>query len=331
MSRVRWECKNCGEVIDPADIVTPQTFTSKPEVLPPAPTCPKCSTELKKMPLKSLLMAKKLTQYSNMISGKNLIVFDLDDTLTESKQLMSMDIARALADLGDTFDIAIISGCNWQQMEKQVVSSIVFANATLDSFYFLPTSGAALAVLNDPVALNPTFIYRDKLNLREKCSALTSFNLACNLYKKNGGDFLVRKEDEQVKWGEIFEDRGSQVTISMLGQAAPLEAKKEWNKVYGNKRYEIAESMRAFLLTGLTASVGGSTSIDVTRSETNKAYGIRKLSEHIKVSLNRILFVGDKLQPGGNDYSVKKLGITCIEVTGPDQTLALLKEWNDAS
>lgn len=265
-----------------------------------------------------------------MITGKNLIVFDLDDTLTESKQLMSMDIARALANLGDTFDIAIISGCNWQQMEKQVVPSIVFANATLDSFYFLPTSGAALATI-DPVSLDPTFIYKDELNLREKCSALTSFNIAHNLYEKRVGSFPVRKYWQQEEWGEIFEDRGSQVTISVLGQNAPLEAKREWNKEHGDKRYVIAESMKSFLLTGLTARVGGSTSIDVTRLGSDKAFGVQKLSEHIKIPLSRILFVGDKLQPGGNDYPVKELGVDCIEVTGPDQTLVLLKEWDDVS
>lgn len=39
----------------------------------------------------------------------------------------------------------------------------------------------------------------------------------------------------------------------------------------------------------------------------NKAYSIHKIMEIVGVSLDEIAFIGDSLQPGGNDYPVKEL------------------------
>ena len=60
--------------------------------------------------------------------------------------------------------------------------------------------------------------------------------------------------------------------------------------------------------------LGGTTSVDVTKIGVDKAYGMKKLMEATGVSKDEILFFGDKLEEGGNDYPVKQLGIDCIAV-----------------
>ncbi len=35
-----------------------------------------------------------------------------------------------------------------------------------------------------------------------------------------------------------------------------------------------------------------------------------------------ILFFGDRLEPGGNDYPIKAMGIDCIEVRGGNGTIS---------
>ena len=56
------------------------------------------------------------------------------------------------------------------------------------------------------------------------------------------------------------------------------------------------------------------TSIDVVRKGIDKAYGIKKISERLGVGKKDMLFLGDKLEEGGNDYPVKATGVMCIQV-----------------
>jgi hypothetical protein len=58
-------------------------------------------------------------------------------------------------------------------------------------------------------------------------------------------------------WGEIIEDRGSQITYSALGQQAPLEEKKKWDPDF-TKRKKIKEILDP-LIPGFTARLGGET------------------------------------------------------------------------
>ena len=52
---------------------------------------------------------------------------------------------------------------------------------------------------------------------------------------------------------------------------------------------------------------------------------MRKLIEAIDVDQDEILFIGDKLQEGGNDYPVKAMGIDSIEVDGWEDTAFVLR------
>jgi phosphomannomutase len=38
----------------------------------------------------------------------------------------------------------------------------------------------------------------------------------------------------EMVWGELIEDRGSQITFSAIGQQAPLEEKKRWDPDFTN-------------------------------------------------------------------------------------------------
>ena len=51
---------------------------------------------------------------------KWLIAFDLDGTLAESKRPLSEDMAAILARLLAITDVAVISGGDWPQFEKQI-------------------------------------------------------------------------------------------------------------------------------------------------------------------------------------------------------------------
>jgi phosphomannomutase len=118
---------------------------------------------------------------------------------------------------------------------------------------------------------------------------------------------------EQKPWGEIIEDRDSQITYSALGQKAPADAKREWDRD-GSKKRKLRD-YAAKRLPDLEVQVGGTTSVDVTRKGIDKAYGIKRLIERLNISPDQLLFIGDRLREGGNDYPVRVLGVRWLEVT----------------
>lgn len=51
---------------------------------------------------------------------------------------------------------------------------------------------------------------------------------------------------------------------------------------------------------------------------------MRRLAEHAGVSFAQILFVGDALYPGGNDYPVRAAGIDTIAVRDVAETRSIV-------
>ena len=124
---------------------------------------------------------------------------------------------------------------------------------------------------------------------------------------------------EERTWGEILEDRGSQITFSALGQEAPLDAKRSWDPT-GEKKAALRDAV-ASLLPDLEVRSGGSTSVDITLKGVDKAYGMTRLAEVTGIALEELLFIGDRLDPEGNDYPVKALGVPCQAVGGWQDTV----------
>ena len=124
-------------------------------------------------------------------------------------------------------------------------------------------------------------------------------------------------------WGEVIEDRGSQITFSALGQQAPLEEKKKWDPGFA-KRKKIKTILDP-LIPGYSVRLGGATSVDVTKPGIDKAYGIGKLRDVLGISLKEMIFVGDALFAGGNDYPAEQAGVVSVCVRGPHETKRVIE------
>ena len=123
--------------------------------------------------------------------------------------------------------------------------------------------------------------------------------------------------------GETIEDRGSQVTYSALGQQAPLEEKEKWDADFA-KRKKI-KTILDTLIPEFSVRLGGATSIDVTKPGIDKAYGIKKLQETLGISVKEMIYVGDALFVGGNDYPAEQAGVISIPVRGPNETKRVIE------
>jgi phosphomannomutase len=238
---------------------------------------------------------------------KRLVAFDLDGTLAESKQPLQEPMGEALADLLGVAQVAVISGGDWPQFEKQVASRLP-ARADRTKLWLMPTTGTKLYRYDG--AWSP--VYAELFDDDQKKAIFAAFDESL---KATG--FVP----EQT-WGERIEDRGSQITFSALGQQAPLDAKEHWDPDFAKRKVIQADLRRR--LPGLSINMGGATSIDITREGVDKAYGLKKLRDASGVPLDAMMFIGDAIFPGGNDYPAKELGLDTVRVRDPEDTLSVI-------
>jgi HAD superfamily hydrolase (TIGR01484 family) len=239
---------------------------------------------------------------------KRLIVFDLDGTLAESKSPLDAEMATLLGRLLEVVKVAVISGGAWAQYEKQVLSHLPDGD-DLKNLSLLPTCGTKF------FRRNGTWkeLYSEDFDADQKAKIIGAINKAVGL---SG----IKTERH---WGDVIEDRGSQITFSALGQEAPLDEKKKWDADF--KKRDKIKAILDPLIPEFSVNLGGSTSIDVTRPGIDKAYGIRKLRETLGISIEEMIFVGDAIFPGGNDYPAKQAGVASIEVRDPEETKRVIE------
>lgn len=245
---------------------------------------------------------------------KKLIAFDLDGTLAPSKSPGPDRMMELLTQLLDKFEVCIISGGKFEQFEKQVLGNLEAGPAQLEHLHIMPTCGTRYHKYNITTKKWDK-IYSEDFDEVTKKKIIAALN-------KGFDDLDMRAEKT---YGATIEDRGSQVTFSVLGQdivdtlgMEGVRLKEEWDP--DNSKKNKLRDYIAPLIPEVEVRVGGVTSIDVTKKGIDKAYGMRKLMEMLDIAKDEILFIGDRLQEGGNDYPVKAFGIECIEISNWEQT-----------
>jgi phosphomannomutase len=239
---------------------------------------------------------------------KKLIVLDLDGTLAESKSPLDAEMAALLTTLLSIVRVAVISGGNWPQFERQVLSGLPH-DERLRNLSLLPTCGTKFYQYESAWEQ----LYSEDFSAAHKEKIRHSLKQAIA-----ASGFEIT----QV-WGEVVEDRGSQITFSALGQQAPIEEKKKWDPDFAKRK-----KMKAVLdnlIPEFSVRLGGATSVDITKPGIDKAYGIRKLRDTLGVAIQEMLFIGDALFPGGNDYPAKEAGVVSIEVKNPHETKRVIE------
>ena len=242
-----------------------------------------------------------------------LVMFDLDGTLSESKQPLTGEMAMILARLMTATRVAIISGGALPQFLSQVVAQLP-ADAHLANLYLLPTSGGALY----------EYTNGDWQQVYE--NTIPTEDLATIKNAMRAGAEATRLIDfSRHEYGERIEFRGAQVTLSALGQQAPPDVKKLWDPTRA-KRLALCEQIEKLLPSGYDIAIGGTTSVDVVMQGIDKAYGIRELAKHLALTEADITYVGDELGEHGNDHPAEMTEATCIPVKTLAQTRELIED-----
>lgn len=250
---------------------------------------------------------------------KKVIAFDLDGTLAPSKSPVTDRMAAALNDLLDYYQVCVISGGKFEQFHKQLLSNLKASSEKLEKLHFMPTCGTRYYVY-DLAQQDWKQVYAEDFTVSEKKKIFEALN-------KGFDDLKMR---EAKTYGETIEDRGSQVTYSVLGQdivdvlgPKGVEQKEAWDP--DNSKKNKLRDYIAPLIPEFEVRVGGVTSIDVTKQGIDKAYGMKKLTEILGISKEDILFLGDRIEEGGNDYPVKAMGIDSLQVERWEDTALVVE------
>ncbi len=150
---------------------------------------------------------------------KQLIVFDLDGTLAESKASLDAEMAALLGALLKVVSVAVISGGGWPQFEKQVLAKLP-ADVALKRLSLLPTCGTQFYQYAGEQGNTGNWkqLYAENFTAAQKSEIIS-------LLKQSIESSGIRVGQT---WGDQIEDRGSQITFSAAGQQAPGDEKKKW-------------------------------------------------------------------------------------------------------
>ena len=253
------------------------------------------------------------TEVSSQVLPR-LVAFDLDDTLAPSKSAMPPAMAAALRRLLDVVPVCIISGGQVGQFHDQVLAHLDADADELSRLHLMPTCGTRYYTYDASQAgagtESWTLVYANDLTPEQ---IRTGFEIVEAQARRLG-------LWEERTWGG--DPGGPRQPDHLLrpGGRKPLWRPNAPGTPRGEKKATLRDAV-APLLPELEVRSGGSTSVDITLKGVDKAYGMKRLAEVTGIALEEMLFVGDRLDPEGNDYPVKALGVPCQAVGGWQDTV----------
>lgn len=248
------------------------------------------------------------------ILEKKLAVFDCDSTLAPSKNPMEPTMNALLVELLKYLPVAVIGGGKYELIKYQLLDELNIAPELLAKINLFPNSGSRMFSYQ---AGEWQQVYGNILTADEVQKIYEAFDKAY---------VDINYVTPDTLYGEVLENRGTQVSFSVFGQNTPLAIKEEYSGSLNDRRLELKAALDKYL-PEFEVRVAGLTTIDITRKGIDKAYGIKQIEERLHVTQSQMVFVGDALFPGGNDEPVKLLGVDCLAVTGPKDTEKIIESW----
>ena len=227
---------------------------------------------------------------------KKHLFFDLDGTLTPSRQKIKPEMAKVLPSLART--IIVVSGSKNTQIRAQIGDL---------SVYSLGQNG------NQAIDPDGTLLWENTLSPAEK-------NVVMDHIRLIRPQLTHSIPDEN----DLIEDRGSQISFSIYGHNAPPEAKKACDGNFEKRRTLL--SKYPFACATMEVQMGGSTCLDYFKKGYNKGANVKRLIDTLGWNKEDCVYFGDALFPGGNDDTVVGV-VDTVRVQDEDDTLAKLREY----
>jgi phosphomannomutase len=205
------------------------------------------------------------------------ILFDMDGTLTDARQPIDPVFRDELLALCKRVPCHVVTGSDYGKVQEQLGVNLCAALAAVFS-----CNGNVRHVGEAPATSEKALKWR----LSEK----QIYHLEKELEKSK---FWLRT-------GNHIEHRIGCVNFSIVGRNANTEqraAYKFYDQCKGEREQVLARLRKRVAFKGHQLVLGGETGIDIFPEGCNKA----QVREHLK---GRVLFIGDRCEPGGNDFEI---------------------------
>ena len=136
---------------------------------------------------------------------KELIVFDLDGTLTPSKSRMDREMGILLSKLLGQKRVAVIGGGTYEQFKEQFLPRLGAPRNVLKNLFLFPTTSTSFYRYRR----GWRNVYRKELSPADKGKIVAAFKRTLA---------SVGYRNPPRLWGRVIEDRRTQITFSALGQ-----------------------------------------------------------------------------------------------------------------
>ena len=228
-------------------------------------------------------------------------IFDVDGTLTPSRQKMNEDFSRFFLHFCTMNSVYLVTGSDREKTLEQVGSLIY---KTCKRVYNCSGSDVYVGSRN---------VYRDTWTLPV---------LARQFLEQ-----CVEEENFSIRTGNHIEERPGMINYSLIGRNATMRERKafvEWESWNGSRR-RTADAFN-IMFPELQATIGGETGIDIGPKGSDKSQILRDFYS----KSDKIIFFGDAIFEGGNGLSLanaiadKELGMF-YKVTEWKETWEILK------
>lgn len=236
---------------------------------------------------------------------RNLLLFDVDNTLTISRGSITNDMSECLKDCSKRYDIGCVSGSDLVKMREQLGNTINFVN------WKFTENGLVTYFESQPIPYSSTSFI--EYIGEQKYQKLVNTIL-----------FLLSELVLPVKRGTFIELRTGLLNVCPIGRSCSQKEREdffEYDKVH-NIRKNLCNVLSAEF-PDLKFSIGGQISIDVFPKDWNKTYCLQFITNQY----DKIYFFGDNIKEGGNDYEIGiHPRVISNKVSCWQDTLKLLKE-----
>lgn len=255
----------------------------------------------------------------NTLKPKKLVVFDLDGTLAPTKSTIDDEMGKLIEDLLKTKKVAVIGGGKLDLFKEQFLNELKIDDKLYENLYLFPVTATSFYKWEN----GWKNVYTHNLTDEEVKNIFKAFEEALKE--------VDYKHPEKI-YGITLENRGSQVTWSALGQdvvkhlgQAGIDLKNKWRDDNTPLKLAIAKAVQK-RVPNLEVHAAGHTSIDVTKKGIDKSYGLHQIEKYLNIKIEDMLFVGDAIFPGGNDYAITKTPIDYVAVKDPEETKEVIKK-----
>jgi len=242
-----------------------------------------------------------------------VFIFDVDGTLTPSRLPMTEEFQKFFKEWIKTNKFYLVTGSDISKLQEQMCMYDIEAERIF-------TCCGNQMWKPDPSIVNISAeqIYENKFELPEHLDLFLRI--------------VLKQSPYPHRYGNHIEDRGSMVNFSIVGRDCTQEQREEffeWDKKEG-ERERIANIIKT-KAKGIDAVIGGQISIDIYPEGKDKS----QIFEHIQKlepDVNEYIFIGDRIEKGGNDYPLAEL-LKCkdtpygyaYQTEGWEHTIKILK------